>query len=410
VLFEIILYKTSIVLKWAFAASLVGSATYIAYQSMPTTRLRNKLQQCFEAGEIHLGSVKTRRIFPTIQAVKICNEKIDLIFTLPLGLDPKKILEKEWLFKQQFGENIELHQENKKFTLSVIHSNLPLVYKYNFEEIEPSIADLRLPIISGKNRTGLIAYDMVEHPHLLVAGETGSGKSTQLRSIITTLIKTKSPEELELYMADMKRSEFHLFKRVQHVKSIVNDAYLLSPVLKKLKAEMTRRGDLLDQHEVAHVDELPFQLPYIILCIDEVALLKKEKEIMAAIEDISAIGRALGVFLILSMQRPDADVLDGKLKNNLTVRMAFRHSDAINSRITIGSGDAAEIKLSERGRHFLKHEELKLVQGPYLSIPEAKKLLESFKKDKQEEITIQEECSEGQQEEIILGVLDDEIA
>lgn len=84
---------------------------------------------------------------------------------------------------------------------------------------------------------------------------------------------------------------------------------------------------------------------------------------MDGIEEISTIGRALGVYLILSMQRPDADVLDGKLKNNLTVRMAFRHADEINSRITIGSGEAAEIKQSEKGRMVLKLDGASLYRG-----------------------------------------------
>ncbi|GIP25040.1 hypothetical protein J23TS9_01700 [Paenibacillus sp. J23TS9] len=124
------------------------------------------------------------------------------------------------------------------------------------------------------------------------------------------------------------------------------DASGLKRIVMKLRRELRARGDLLDRHEVAHVNDLPEweRPPYIVLAVDEVALLKKEMDIMEGIDEISTIGRALGVFLILSMQRPDATVLDGKLKNNLTVRMAFRHADEINSRITIGSGEAAEIK------------------------------------------------------------------
>src|SRR5690606_15887046 len=113
---------------------------------------------------------------------------------------------------------------------------------------------------------------------------------------------------------------------------------------------------------------------------DEVALLKKEKDIMELIEAISAIGRALGVLLILSMQRPDADVLDGKIKNNLTVRMALRHADGINSRITLGSEEAATIAQSQKGRFYMALDCLKQVQAPLLSVPDAKELLAAHKR------------------------------
>jgi S-DNA-T family DNA segregation ATPase FtsK/SpoIIIE len=346
---------------------------------MPSTQLRTKLRQCFELGEIHLGSIKTQRIFPAIQSVRIRADRTELVFTIPLGLNPDKITKAEWLFAQQFGENIEINREGKRFTVMVNHRPLPDRFTYEYAEIEPIISDMALPVVSGRDRNGYVAYDMVAYPHLLIAGETGSGKSVQLRSILTTLIKTKPTDELTLYLADLKRSEFHLFKRIEHVKGYAVEHGELMVILRKIKAEMNRRGTLLDSAEVAHIDDLDEKLPYIVLCIDEFALLKDEKDAMSIIDEIGAIGRALGVFLILSMQRPDREVLDGRLKNNLTVRMAFRHADEINSRITIGSGEAAEIKLTEKGRHYLKHEKLRLIQAPYLTLTEAKKLLEPYR-------------------------------
>lgn len=123
------------------------------------------------------------------------------------------------------------------------------------------------------------------------------------------------------------------------------------PMLHYLQKEMQQRGDLLDQHEVSHISDLQKPPPFIVLCIDEVALLQKEKALMELVEEVSAIGRALGVFLILSMQRPDRKVLDGKLKNNLTVRMGFRCADLINSRII---GTPGSEKLKTDGRMLLK--------------------------------------------------------
>ncbi|MGE1044295.1 FtsK/SpoIIIE domain-containing protein, partial [Bacillus wiedmannii] len=92
------------------------------------------------------------------------------------------------------------------------------------------------------------------------------------------------------------------------------------------------------KYEVDHIDAYNklnpnHPKPYILLAIDEVAMLKDEKECMTTIEKISAVGRSLGVFLLLSMQRPDAKVLDGKLKLNMTVRMGFKCDSVINSNI-----------------------------------------------------------------------------
>ena len=198
--------------------------------------------------------------------------------------------------------------------------------------------------------------------------------------MLATLIQVKKPTEVEFYLGDLKRSEFHIFRNVQNVKATAVSSAELSHILKYIRAEITRRGDLLDTFEVAHVDDLKMKIPYIILAIDEVALLKGDKENMTILEEISAVGRALGVFLIMSMQRPDAKILDGKLKVNLTVRMAFRSADGINSRIIIDK-QCAE-KLEGNGRMLLKiqsEKELKEIQAPYLTIDGAKKILEGYK-------------------------------
>jgi S-DNA-T family DNA segregation ATPase FtsK/SpoIIIE len=206
---------------------------------------------------------------------------------------------------------------------------------------------------------------------------------------------------------------------VEHVKKVCTRTSEIGAVLAKLWKEAERRGDLLDKYEVTHVDDLPQdkRVPYIVLGIDEVALLKKEKKMMELVEDLSAIGRALGMFLILSMQRPDAKVLDGKLKINLTVRMGFRCADLINSRI-VGTPGSEKIEEAQGGRYFLKLGKLTEVQAPFLKVEPAKKLLEPFKSDdvvaseefSHVEVTTPEKTPEDapQSNENIFGVLGDD--
>lgn len=353
--------------------------SYLCYRQLPIPRERGKLRKVFDVGKLHLQFGECK-VYPKIHAVKLGTELSYYVFSIPFGLDPDKVHSHKWLFEQKFGRNLDISQEGKKFVLTVYHSKLPSQLAYDYETIQHQLSSYRLPIVVGQSRTGFEAYEMTTYPHLLIAGETGSGKSTQLRSIITTLLLHS--KNISLYLADLKRSEFHLFRSIENVE-VVTDKVELSFILSSICGEMKQRGDLFDSQECTSIDEYNGKsikkMKYILLCIDEVALLQKDKVLLEQIEEISAIGRALGVFLILSMQRPDSKVLDGKLKNNLTVRMAFRHSNGINSRITIDSDHAAGISIKDRGRMYFKCEELKMVQGPFLSVEKARSLLAPLK-------------------------------
>lgn len=355
------------------AAAFAGA--FICYQGLPEPVTRRKLNQLFKSAEIHVRQKRRkgkedRFLYPLITRVSSSSEYMQVNFTIPNGMDPQLIFNSMWLFKQGFGPYLDLSEDCSRFTLVIYRQDMKQ-FNYNAKDIIPSVKGMGLPVVAGKSRTGWESYDMVKHPHLLISGETGSGKSVALRAILTTLIEVHG-DNIEFYCADLKRSEFHLFRGIAKVVVTPED---LEKVLRKITKEMRRRGDLLDKAEQAHIDDLPNPPKYIVLAIDEVSLLRKNKEIMSLIEDISSIGRALGVFLILSMQRPDSKILDGALKNNLTVRMAFRQSDEINSRIALGSGEAADIRMSQRGRMYMKGEELKMIQMPYLELSEAKKLL-----------------------------------
>ncbi|WP_169507483.1 FtsK/SpoIIIE domain-containing protein [Paenibacillus harenae] len=345
------------------------------------------MTKAFRAGElgkkVKRGKGKTEIIlYPKIQRVAVRLDSKQVVFTVPTGMNPKEVFDHDWLFRQVFGEHIELVGDSKTFVLNVFKEGIQM-FDYDAEEVEKAVEGLRLPIFIGRSRTGVVAYDMTEHPHLLIAGETGAGKSVQVRSILTSLV-LDCRDRFELYCADLKLSEFHLFRGVAD--DVVYNAEGLHQILIRIKKELGNRGALLNKERVANVDELPPKKrpKYIIMAIDEVALLQKHPACMDIVEEISAIGRALGVFLILSMQRPDSDVLDGKLKNNLTVRCAFRHSDEINSRITIGTGDAAHIKQSEKGLMIHKLDGIRFVQAPYLKLDAARKLLEPYTLNEEE--------------------------
>ncbi|PDZ06723.1 cell division protein FtsK [Bacillus cereus] len=378
-----------------------------------TQKLRNRLKEVFAKAGLYTEH-QTRGgkvpIYPKVHNVSSSTESVRYVFTIPNGLDPQKIEKKWFCFQQILGRNITIEGDVKKFVLHVFHSDSGLKpYKYYYKEWHSLLKKFRLPVVVGRDQFGkMITYDMLDSnsPHLLIAGETGSGKSSMVRVVLSTFIQYMSPDKLHLYLGDLKNSEFHFLRRVKHVKEVCMEEIEMKIMLQKVWKEIRERRKLMEQFEVDHIDAYnklnpDNQKPYILLAIDEVAMLKDEKECMTTIEKISAVGRSLGVFLMLSMQRPDAKVLDGKLKLNMTVRIGFKCDSAINSNIM---GTPGSEHLEQSGQMILKRNGLKKVQAPYLELSNAKQIVEPYRMSKEEKM-----LQTPLKEEIpLFGVLDDE--
>ncbi len=405
---------------------------------------KGKLKTCFKHSELFQtytnSGGKITDIYPTIHSIKNNDELniTEVVFTLQNGMNPKNITKNEYIFKQYFGRHIEIEGDLKKFVLRIFHKAQEETYAYNFEEFLPLMKKCKLPIIAGKDKLGnLHVFDMTVNPMLLIAGETGGGKSSSIRGILTALIQFRDmiSNGLELHLVDFKRSEFHLFRYVQDT-YVMNQKKDLVRSLDYILKEIEERGNILDTHELTHIYEYNKldgvqQKPYIILCIDEVHMLEGEKEIFHSIHTISAMGRALGIYLIMATQRPDKDVIDGKIKSNLTMRYAFAHADKINSDITLGRGVKADASTIVKEGQFIyrskkANKKFEVLQSPYLPpedeeyITGAKTILQPFRIKKREsngndDIIDMDDFSKHEltpfnlhENESIFGVLDDE--
>jgi DNA segregation ATPase FtsK/SpoIIIE, S-DNA-T family len=345
-----------------------------------------RLRRCFKSAGLidkHKSGDKEVIVYPKIHDVEFDFEKksIRYVFTIVNGTDPKEVLKKEYVFNQYFGKNIELDGDYKKFELTVHQNGLEKQLIYRYSDIKTAIEGFKVPIVCGRNRNGQwIIYDAVIEPNALISGEPGSGKSTQLRSIITTLIQYMSPEKLHLYLGDLKMSEFHLFKGVKHVKGIAVFPDELEKMLNVVYKEMLRRAKLLNASGVMHVDQLPQdkRVPYILLAIDEIVMVMDNKELKKKLVQIDSLGRALGIYNILSLQRPSHDILDTKIRSLLTVRMGFRTTDLSNAKI-IGTPGAEKISRETPGRFILKRDALEEIQAPYLKEEKAEEILKAYK-------------------------------
>jgi DNA segregation ATPase FtsK/SpoIIIE, S-DNA-T family len=347
---------------------------------------KKKLKNAFSIAGLYYSSKyngQTVRQFPRVLDVRVKPDKTVYVFRLPHGVDPKELQKKEFVFRSMFGDLIEF-KGSPVVSLTVYKEAHYGSYEYKFKDWEPLMKKHRLPIIAGKDVNGVFhCYDMTSNPHLLIAGETGSGKSVMCRAVLTSLIQ-HCRTGLQLHLCDLKRSEFHLFRNVDIVKAVMTDKKDVANCVNWFHQQMKKRGDLLDAYELSHVDKLPEdkRVDYLVLCIDEFSILRDMKDTMEQLIDLSALGRALGIFLILSTQRPDRKIVDGLMKANLTVRYAFRHADKLNSRITLGDGakvDASQIDEEDKGKFFMRFSGFKYLQSPLLDEEEAKLILEEYK-------------------------------
>lgn len=350
---------------------------------LKTFSLKAKLSNAFKTADVshtvqHKESVRKR--YPAILKAEENDDYILYAFMIPPGMNPKDFAKKEYVFTQIFGSNYELKGDGLKYSLRIHKKKLEKELKYNFEEIVEIIKQegFHMPIVAGMDSSGKIRiYDATNNPNLLIFGEPGSGKSSILHVILTTLIQFFSPKEINLYLADFKQNELCVYEEVEHVKSVSYLVKEFAPVLKLLKNELTIRGELLKNNRVRHVNKLSKDKkpPYVVLCIDEFVMIKND-DIMADLLQIASLGRAYGIYLILSMQRPSHKILSTDVRGVLSVRMGFRTVDLRNA--MIGETPGSE-KINEPGKYLLNLDELTQIKAPYLNEDDVEDILKGFR-------------------------------
>lgn len=364
------------------------------------TKLKNDLMRCFRDGKI----VKTVKrgdksvdFFPQIHDVFVDEERkaIRFVFTLKSGMNPELLTKNEWVFKQVFGENIELSGKIKKFTLWVYSKGMPDNVKYVFQDIEKSLEGLFMPLVIGYDRRNVLrVLDLKEIHHALLTGSTGSGKSSLFRAILVSIMLFKSPQDVQFLLIDMKNSEFGIYRGVAHVNEVLMDQESVLNSLKQVEKEMYRRSRLLDSEDVEHVSELKQKLPVIMVVIDEIIALVDHKKIMKILTNLSCLGRSAGVHIIGAMQSGRAKDIGGQFLNNMNCRISGKQGDSTNAKVA-GFKTAQHIDVP--GRMVLSLDGIEThVQVPFMDKQRAKKWLQPFKSkvilDSNSDIQVSESC------------------
>ena len=208
-----------------------------------------------------------------------------------------------------------------------------------------------LPIALGKGSGGdNVTIDLTKMPHLLIAGATGSGKSVCMNSIVSSLIYSRSPDQLRLLLVDPKRVELTQYNGISHmVTPVIVELDSVAKVFRGVINEMFKRYKLLESHSVRNISELNKKftnaMPYLVIVIDELAdlMMTSGVEIERSICRLAQLGRATGIHLVIATQRPSVDVVTGLIKSNFPSRVSFSVSSSIDSRTILDTTGAEKL-------------------------------------------------------------------
>jgi DNA segregation ATPase FtsK/SpoIIIE, S-DNA-T family len=311
------------------------------------------------------------------------------------------------------------------------------------KETRPSAATHPLEVAMGRDIAGrAVTANLAEMPHILISGATGSGKSSCMNSIITSILMRDTPDKVKMILVDPKRVELGQYDGLPHLLNpVVVDPKKAANALAWAVKEMERRYDLLaengvrditgynqlvaeglltpagpsdkrrvrdaaaralggdhpavdDEADLDHEPEAPQTLPFILVIVDELndLMMVAARDVEDSIVRIAQMARAVGIHLVIATQRPSVDVITGVIKANIPSRMAFSVSSLADSRVIldqpgaerlIGKGDMLLLTASSNIPRRL--------QAPWVSEEEVREVVRHWR-------------AQGGQSEVIVGI------
>jgi len=269
--------------------------------------------------------------------------------------------------------------------------------------------DMRIPIFLGKDVSGRpLVVDLAKMPHLLIAGRTGTGKSVCLNTLISSILMTRSPEDVRMLMIDPKMVELSPYTRIPHLMNpVITDMKKAEAVLAWAVDKMEERYDLLAKVGVRHLDSynkmgkekvlerleidpdsdeadmVPERMPYIVIIADEMAdlMMTSGKDVEAHIIRLAQKSRAVGIHLVLATQKPTVDVITGLIKSNLPARISFQVASRVDSRVVLDEMGAERL-LGNGDMLYLAPgtSNLTRAQGTYISDEEVNSIIDFYGK------------------------------
>lgn len=357
---------------------------WMIYQAMDKKSLENKVTSIFLTAGLKVGTDKTPKpIFDISLGEGVRSMRIKRnSFPIETFHKAKPFFESGMnVYVDQISEN------RKKGTVDIIYSSTPIPSIVKYYNSAHSETCFQL----GQTRIRDIFGDLRETPHLLVAGQTGGGKSNFIRGLITSLYLNN--EKMDFVLVDLKGGlEFQVFENMKRIRVIPSIERAVKE-LKELQTELSRRMKLLREKNVKDIEALQDvlgteRLGRKLVVIDEAAEIflgghhATTSELNLARKSISQIarqGRAVGVHLAIATQRPDAKAVDPQVKTNLTGIVCFQMPNNISSMTVIDTGRATHLP-DIPGRAIWKSGgKITELQTPYFPIEQTKEIIAPFK-------------------------------
>jgi len=228
-----------------------------------------------------------------------------------------------------------------------------------------------LPFAIGKDISGeAVVGELNKMPHLLIAGQTGSGKSVMINTLLTSLLYRNSPSEMKLILVDPKQVEMAPYEDIPHLLTpVITEPEKTISALKWAVNEMERRYKLLAEEKIRDIKTYNQKIqsgskklsvededgnsqqvedgamPYVVIVIDELAdlMMVAARDVEALIVRLAQKARAVGIHLVLATQRPSVDVITGLIKANVPARIAFTVASQIDSRTILDQVGAEKL-------------------------------------------------------------------